>query len=175
MSHPNVELKFLACCYLLVHGSSSGNSSTGCPLLSFTHPELGHGVMWMTQAEQHLDCDQRTHENLLFAIMYFTLLSTSACGELAECLACPFFHLVIGANTHQVWLQVNSSQLTPFLQIWPSRWGWLGQKLVLSMLREVMQNCTMAPRHSLLRKHIRHWLPNSSSCGVQTPLPSGTS
>lgn len=50
MSHQNVNLKFLACCHLLVHGSSSGNSSTGCPLLSFTHPELGHGVMWMTQS-----------------------------------------------------------------------------------------------------------------------------
>lgn len=59
--------------------------------------------MWMTQTEQHLDFDQRTCENLLFATM------SSAHGEFAERLICPFFGLVIGENTYQVWLQVNTS------------------------------------------------------------------
>lgn len=57
--------------------------------------------------------------------------------ESLQCLICPFFGLVTEANTSQVWLQVNSFSLIPFLQICPSRWGWLGQKLVLSVLRGV--------------------------------------
>ena len=93
ISYQNIDLKLLACSYLLVHGSSSGNPSTGHPLLSFTHPELVHGVTWMAQREEHLDWDQRAYENIPVVIVSFVALSSSAHGVLAECFIPQFLSL----------------------------------------------------------------------------------
>jgi len=98
ISYQNVNLKSLACSYLLVHSSSSVNPSMGHPLLSFTHPELVHGAMWRAQREERLDWDQRTYKNMLVAIVSFVTLRSSTPEVLAECilhwllfLPCPAF------------------------------------------------------------------------------------
>lgn len=82
--------------------------------------------MWTAQREEHLDWDQRTSENMLVvtraspcppAALLIGSLQSASSPSPSPCLVCPFSGSVVGANSGQVWLQVNRSEFRPFQQI----------------------------------------------------------